>query len=179
MFPMPSEFADYTSFLEVAVAINLIFGGWRRFSRFLLERRRISFRRYAMKVRIDSVDEAMEQRARDEMAVRHEKCGDLCGRVERIGRILGVVMAIVIVALLFFAGNETPVGAWMLGLIVAAAAPVPATMAAMLLIQSAYRVWFWRSYRRFRKEARHAAMFVRAADEVFDSPADQHEADGA
>lgn len=176
---MPSQFADYTSFLEVAFAINLLFGGWRGFARFLLERRQISLKRYVAKVRIDSVDEAMEQRARDRMAARHEKCGVLCRRVERIGRLLGVFMAIAIVVLLFLVGNAAPVDARMLALIVAAAMPVPTTMASMLLIQTAYRVWFWHSYRRFRKEARHLAVLVRAANEVLDSRADRHEDGGA
>ncbi len=166
---MPAEFADYTSFLEVAFAINLLFGGWKGFARFLLERRRLSFNRYAVKTRVEAVDDAVE-RLLEEISARNEACRRVCRGVERWGRIVGFVMAAVIVAALFAIGNREVVDGPMLAGIVVAALPVPLTMALMVLVQAACRARNWRSYRRFRAEARYARAleYVLAANNVLD-----------
>lgn len=174
---MPSQFADYTSFLEVAFAINLLFGGWQGFARLLLERRRLSFNRYAMKARVEAVDDAV-QRLLEEISARNEACRRVCRGVERWGRVVGFAMAAVIVAALFLVGNGEVVDGPMLAGIVVVALPVPLTMALMVLVQAGCRARNWRSYRRFRADARYARAleYVLAANNMLDARAGQQSA---
>ena len=55
---MPNQFGDYTSFLEMSFAINLLFGFWNGLSVLLLDKRRKALEIYVSKFRASDDDGA-------------------------------------------------------------------------------------------------------------------------
>ena len=138
---MPNQFGDYTSFLEMAFAINLLFGVWDGLSGLLLDKRRKNFALYMSRFHASALDN-------DGAAVlgaiqrRDTKCTVLCDGIKKWGRILGIVAAIIISILMFVMGNGRTVEIWpeilAFGIL---ALPVPLACLAMFSIHIIFRFW--------------------------------------
>ena len=121
---LPPEFGDYTSFLEIAFALNVLFNAWQAIPT-NLARRRPGLAKHAESAGVEGYDFV---RTLSEVVVWG-------------GRALGIVAAVLIVAALYGLPDDTPVDWASAVAILLAVAPLPLTFVLVYLIYGAFLLW--------------------------------------
>lgn len=120
---VPPEFGDYTSFLEIAFGVNLLFGVWDGLAAKMSGWRISELRRLQGNIRVSAVDAVTPALEKREAA-----CNRKCETIKKWGRTAGVVFAVMTALVLFVVGDSTAVSGWKVGGIAVLAAPLPVSI---------------------------------------------------
>jgi hypothetical protein len=131
------SFSQYTSFLEIAFGVNLLFGAWEGIYEKLSQISRDSRSKGERTLETAKVD--VGQR---EDITRHRRRCDACRTwIRRVGRSFGLLIATTIAVSLLLVTPEQSVGRWGFFLIGGSGALVPSLMAIMVIVDKAYTAW--------------------------------------
>lgn len=122
-FP-PGQFGDYTSFLEIAFALNILFNAWHAIPT-SLTRRRGGVGKYAEKPG----------------AASYDSVGKWSKVIVRCGQGTGLLFAFAIAAALYVLADEVPVDQNAAMLILLAVAPLPVTYLLVRAIHIGFALW--------------------------------------
>ena len=117
---VPPEFGAYTSFLEIAFAVNLLFGVWDGLAAKMSGWRISELRRLQGNIRASAIDAV-----RPALKNREVVCNRKCETIKKWGRRAGVMFAAVIALVLFVVGDSATVSGWKVVGIAGLAAPLP------------------------------------------------------
>lgn len=144
-FP-PGQFGDYTSFLEIAFALNILFNAWHAIPT-NLTRRRGGVGKYA----------------ETPGAASYESVGRWSKRVVRCGQGTGLLFAFATVAALYAVADGVPVDRDAAMVILLAVAPLPVTYLLVRTIHTGFALWL--IARNLRGLIAHwRSMFILARD---------------
>ena len=126
---VPPEFGDYTSFLEIAFGVNLLFGVWDGLAAKMSGWRTSELRRLQGNIRVSAVDAVTPALEKREAA-----CNRKCETIKKWGRRAGVMFALVTALVLFVVGDSVAVSGWKVGGIAVLAAPLPVSIILITVI---------------------------------------------
>ena len=134
---MPNQFGDYTSFLEMSFAVNLLFGVWEG----LLDKLRKDFQIYVSRFRASALDDDGAA-VLDAIQRRGTRLIILCDGIKKCGRTFGMLAAIAISVIMFVIGDEQVVRIWPEIIIFSILSlPVPLACLSMFMLHHVFSFW--------------------------------------
>ena len=132
-----AEFSGYTSFLEVAFGVNLLFGAWDGMYEKLSQLSQQNTAKGGQALELAKADSGDQQ-----TIIRHrERCDRLRTWMRKAGRAAGLVVAITIAISLLVVEPDQAINRWQFSLIAVAGAVVPSLLAIMVIVDYAYTRW--------------------------------------
>lgn len=127
----PPKFGDYTSFLEIAFGVNLLFGVWDGLAAKMSGWRISELRRLQGNIRVSAVDAVTPALEKREAA-----CNRKCETIKKWGRTAGVIFAGVIALVLFVVGDNATVSGWKMSGIAVLVAPLPVSFILVTVVSA-------------------------------------------
>ena len=148
--PLPLKFGDYSSFLEIAFAVNLLFGFWHALSKGLTDWQTATANDWEIRFKANDVDAGRGILQRIQR--RHEICRHWCSKAQKIGRSVSIVIAILIARALYFYPEGATLDHYSVVLIGLSILPVPIVGLVMCAFTVGFSVWNWISFNDMAKD---------------------------